>query len=230
LVNNPSNPCGSVYSKEHLIQIIAFAEKHRIPIIADEIYWDMAFSGSKFYPLASLTQTVPIISLGALSKRWLVPGWRMGWLLIFDPAKKLHEVRKGMIMLAQRLCGPNAIVQGALSDIFSNVPEAFYSSLNSQLESLAHLCINSLKGIHGLHPLPPQGTMYIMVEIKISEFSDIKDDMDFCQKLLAEENVLLLPGRAFGLNNFFRIVFCGPEDILKQSAQRISEFCVRHAR
>ncbi len=212
------------------MDILKFAEKHHLTIIADEIYWDMAFTGHKFYPLASLTNSVPILSLGALSKRWLVPGWRLGWILIFDPANRLSEVRKGMTMLAQRLCGPNSIIQGALPEIFEKVPESFYSSLNAQLESLAMFCFNALKSIHGLRPISPQGTMYIMVEIQISKFADILDDLDFCQKLLAEENVLLLPGRAFGLNNFTRVVFCGPEEIIHEASQRISEFCDRHAR
>ena len=57
LVNNPSNPCGSVYSKEHLIEILKIAERHKLPVIADEIYGQIVFSGKTFYPMASLSQT-----------------------------------------------------------------------------------------------------------------------------------------------------------------------------
>jgi tyrosine aminotransferase len=53
-----------VYSEKHLKEILAVAEKHHIPIIADEIYDDIVFSGHKFYPLASLTKTVPILTTG----------------------------------------------------------------------------------------------------------------------------------------------------------------------
>ena len=93
LISNPSNPCGSVYSKAHLINVLAVAEKHGLPIIADEIYWDMVFSGEKFIPLASVSINVPIISVGAISKRYLVPGWRLGWIMLFDRHQQLTNVR-----------------------------------------------------------------------------------------------------------------------------------------
>lgn len=74
LVNNPSNPTGAVYSKEHLLQIIKLAEKYRVPIIADEIYGDMTFgSGKAFCPMAnvaaSVGYTVPIITASGLGKQ-----------------------------------------------------------------------------------------------------------------------------------------------------------------
>ncbi|KAJ1553415.1 hypothetical protein HK096_007933, partial [Nowakowskiella sp. JEL0078] len=75
VVINPSNPCGSVYSKNHLLAIISsIAEKYKIPIVADEIYADMVFKGFEFHPMATLTETVPILSVGGVSKRYLVPG------------------------------------------------------------------------------------------------------------------------------------------------------------
>lgn len=80
LVNNPSNPCGSNYSEAHLRDIIAFADEKRLPIIVDEIYADMVFEGQRFVPLASLSKRVPVISVGGTAKRFMVPGWRLGWV------------------------------------------------------------------------------------------------------------------------------------------------------
>ena len=84
VIVNPSNPCGSVYSKQHLLDILAVAEKHRLPIIADEIYNDLVFKGQHTYPIASLSKNVPVLSCGGLAKKYLVPGWRVGWILIHD--------------------------------------------------------------------------------------------------------------------------------------------------
>ena len=84
VVVNPSNPCGSVYSKQHLLDILAVAEKHSLPIIADEIYNDLVFKGQHSYPIATLSKNVPILSCGGLGKKYLVPGWRVGWILIHD--------------------------------------------------------------------------------------------------------------------------------------------------
>ena len=83
LVNNPSNPCGSVYSTAHLKAILALAEEFKVPIIADEIYGEMAFAGEgpEFSYMAELTETVPILSCNGIAKRYLVPGWRLGWIV-----------------------------------------------------------------------------------------------------------------------------------------------------
>jgi tyrosine aminotransferase len=83
LVNNPSNPCGSVYTIEHLKAILALAEEFKVPIIADEIYGEMVFEGEglEFNYMAELTQTVPILSCNGIAKRYLVPGWRLGWIV-----------------------------------------------------------------------------------------------------------------------------------------------------
>ena len=84
VVVNPSNPCGSVYSKQHILEILAVAERHFLPVIADEVYAGLVFSGSKFYSIASLSQNVPVLSCGGMGKKYLVPGWRVGWILIHD--------------------------------------------------------------------------------------------------------------------------------------------------
>ena len=86
VVNSPSNPCGSVFSVQHLKDILAIAEKYKVPIIADEIYEHFVFSGAgkSYVPMASLTTTVPVLSCGGLTKRYLVPGWRLGWITIHD--------------------------------------------------------------------------------------------------------------------------------------------------
>lgn len=83
LVNNPSNPCGSVYAIEHLKDILALAEEFKVPIIADEIYGDMVFEDEdlEFKYMAELTETVPILSCNGIAKRYLVPGWRLGWIV-----------------------------------------------------------------------------------------------------------------------------------------------------
>ena len=102
IVNNPSNPCGSVYSREHLTAICKVAERHQLPIIADEIYAYSVFSGETFHPMATCTDTVPILSCCALSKRFLVPGWRCGWIQIHDVDDLLSEVRSCLFDMTTR--------------------------------------------------------------------------------------------------------------------------------
>ena len=91
VVVNPSNPCGSVYSKQHLLDILAVAERHFLPIIGDEIYGGMVFKGQNFYSIASLSKNVPVLSCGGIGKKYLVPGWRVGWILIHDRNEVLKK-------------------------------------------------------------------------------------------------------------------------------------------
>lgn len=136
---SPSNPCGSVYPKEHLQDILAIAAKHHLPIIADEIYCDLVFEGNTFYPMASLTKDVPILAVGGLAKKWLVPGWRVGWVLIHDRHGAFEsEVREGLLNLSQVILGPNSVLQAALDDILHNTPESFYLDTIKQLQVIPH--------------------------------------------------------------------------------------------
>ncbi|CDH59843.1 tyrosine aminotransferase [Lichtheimia corymbifera JMRC:FSU:9682] len=229
LVNNPSNPCGSVYPKEHLEAILDVAAKHHLPIIADEIYCDLVYKGNTFYPMASLTKDVPILAVGGLAKKWLVPGWRIGWILVHDRHDAFAaEVRTGLLNLSQVILGPNSVVQGALDDILHRTPQSFYEETISQLEHNAKLGIDAVSKIDGLTPVTPQGAMYMMVGIDMDKFKDISSDVEFSQKLVAEENVLVLPGQCFDYPNFIRIVITPPAGSLQEAYERMAEFCARH--
>ena len=85
LVVNPSNPWGSVFSKDHMKDIIAISEKHQVPIVADEIYYGFSFDEERpFYSFPHIDTKIPIITLGAISKTYSVPGWRLGWLIVYN--------------------------------------------------------------------------------------------------------------------------------------------------
>ncbi|CAO3630766.1 unnamed protein product [Mucor hiemalis] len=228
LVNNPSNPCGSVYSREHLQAILAVAEKHHVPVIADEIYCDLVFEGNKFYPMATLTSTVPILSVGGLAKKWLVPGWRVGWILIHDRNGVFAQINEGLHQLAQIILGPNSLIQAALPDILEKTPASFYQETIKQLEDNVALSIREVSKINGLVPVNPQGAMYMMVGIEIEKFKDIKSGVEFSAKLLDEENVVCLPGECFTYPNYVRFVITPTIDRLEEAYKRMAEFCARH--
>ena len=239
LVNNPSNPCGSVYSQEHLINILHIAEKYKIPIIADEIYGGLVFpsSGKEFYPMANLTTTVPILSCGGIAKEFLVPGWRVGWVCIYDPLSVFQDIRKGLFALSQLILGANSLIISALPAILTPIPDSddaislenFHLDTIEQLEDNAKLCVEHIRKIPGLDVIIPSGAMYLMFSINFTQFKDITNDIEFAQKLLSEENVFVLPGTAFNIPGYCRIVFCAPSDKLEDAFTRMNEFCIRHS-
>eukprot|EP00123_Amoebidium_parasiticum_P020842 comp5742_c0_seq1/m.1607 comp5742_c0_seq1/g.1607 ORF comp5742_c0_seq1/g.1607 comp5742_c0_seq1/m.1607 type:complete len:419 (-) comp5742_c0_seq1:145-1401(-) len=228
LLNNPSNPCGSNYSQRHLEDLLEVAERHYLPIISDEIYADMVFGDDKFTALGPLSKTVPVLTCSGISKQYLVPGWRMGWILMYDRIGALDEIRVGIENMTQVLCGPNALVQGAMHEILHSTPYEFYVGLNKTLQEHAELSFDRLSKIDGLHPLMSQGTMYLMVQIEMSKFPAFKNDVDFCEALVAEQSVFCLPAVCFGYPNYMRIVFTSPKDKLEEAYDRMSEFCTKY--
>eukprot|EP01134_Creolimax_fragrantissima_P002526 CFRG2526T1 len=232
VVNNPSNPCGSVYSRSHLADILALAEKHFVPIIADEIYADMAFKNFTFVPMASLeNSSVPILTVGGLAKRWLVPGWRVGWILIHDRNSVFEaEVRNGLNSLTQLILGANTMAQSLIPAMLNDTDAAFYDGTIATLSENAQLSFDMIEKIPGLTPVMPQGAMYMMVGIDVAAFKDLENDMDMCQALISEESVFVLPGSCFQKPDFFRIVFTAPREKLKEAYERMEVFCNKHRR
>ncbi|CRK96860.1 CLUMA_CG009926, isoform A [Clunio marinus] len=228
ILTNPSNPCGSVFSKQHILEILQIAERHYVPIIADEIYEHFVFPGNEYYSVSSLSKNVPVLSCGGITKRFLVPGWRTGWIIIHDRHGAFLEVRKAITNLSSRILGSNSLVQGALPAILKNTPQKFYDELVETLQNHANIAYQMLKEIPGLVPIMPSGAMYMMVGIEIDRFPAYNNELDFVQDLVREQSVFCLPGKCFNIDNFMRIVLTVPRDMMVEACNRIREFCEKH--
>ncbi|XP_076248612.1 tyrosine aminotransferase [Calliopsis andreniformis] len=229
IINNPSNPCGSVFSRDHILDILEVAARYYVPIVADEIYEHMVFPGRIFHSFASLSNEVPILSCSGLTKRFLVPGWRMGWIIIHDRQNVLEQgIRKGLHCLSQRIIGSNTLIQGALPGILKNTPEKFYKDTMCTLHNHSNLAYDYIVKISGLKPIMPAGAMYMMVYIDLPCFPEFNSDLEFVQRLLIEESVFCLPGQCFDYPSYMRLVITVPTDMLEEACQRIQEFCERH--
>ncbi|PNF35001.1 Tyrosine aminotransferase [Cryptotermes secundus] len=232
VVSNPSNPCGSVYSRQHLRDILQVARAKFVPVIADEIYEHMVFPGQTFHPLASVSDDVPILACSGITKRFLVPGWRMGWITIHDRHGIFETagVRAGLQRLSQRILGSNTLVQGALASIFTRTPEKFFQDTIMTLQCHANIAYDMLKGAKGLTPLMPKGAMYMMVGINMAEFPDFASELNFVEQMVTEESVFCLPSKCFDYTNYMRLVLTVPEEQLREACHRITAFCKRYHR
>lgn len=131
----------------------------------------MVFGDAKFYSVASLSTTVPVIELGGLAKHFLIPGWRVGWLIIHDRAGALERVRRGFLKLSQLTFCPNSLAQSVIPDLLT--PEAgsaaekslaeFKADYYSTLEQNAQFTVDSMSSTPGIEVVEPQGAMYAMV-------------------------------------------------------------------
>eukprot|EP00181_Compsopogon_caeruleus_P004727 CAMPEP_0184690118 /NCGR_PEP_ID=MMETSP0312-20130426/31040_1 /TAXON_ID=31354 /ORGANISM="Compsopogon coeruleus, Strain SAG 36.94" /LENGTH=660 /DNA_ID=CAMNT_0027147559 /DNA_START=358 /DNA_END=2340 /DNA_ORIENTATION=- len=234
VINNPSNPCGSCYNARHLKEIVSKAQQIQIPIIADEIYHGMTFSGVDFVPIASVGEGVPMLVIGGISKQFVVPGWRLGWILVYDDEERLRrgDVRKGLQQLSTRMLLPCSLIQSVIPWLLrerqvtdSEVSIAFREMM-SQLEENVRLVLRGLSSTRGIRCVPPQGAMYLMIQLDCSALG-VKDDVEFVKQLYAEESVYLLPGSCFQAPGFARMVISVDADRLTNACHAIRCYCDR---
>ena len=110
VVNNPSNPCGSVFSRKHLEEIVAVSEKHKVPILADEVYDRLVHDEeSEFISLAEIATDVPLIRANALSKAFCVPGWRLGWILVHNKHGYFDDVLANLNKMSMLNMHPSSL-------------------------------------------------------------------------------------------------------------------------
>nr|GEV82195.1 probable aminotransferase TAT2 [Tanacetum cinerariifolium] len=233
VIINPGNPCGNVYTYQHLKKIANTAKKHSIIVVADEVYGHLVFGENPFVPMGVFGSMVPVITLGSLSKRWLVPGWRLGWFVTADPnnifknTKTVERINKYF-----DICGGTAttFMQAAVPRILSDTKDVFFSRTLNILNRASDICFNKIKEIPCLTcPQKPQGAMSVMVKLDVSLLKDINDDIDFCFKLAKEESVILLPGLTVGLKNWVRISFAVEPSSLEEALDRVTSFYQRHS-
>ncbi|CAL0333742.1 unnamed protein product [Lupinus luteus] len=233
VIINPGNPCGNVYSYNHLEKIAEIAGRLGTIVIADEVYGHLAFGDKPFVPMGVFGSIVPVLTLGSLSKRWLVPGWRLGWFVINDPCgtykkpKVVERIKKYFDLLG----GPATFIQAAVPRIISQTGEVFFQKTIDNLKHTLEICCKEIEDIPCIFcPYKPEGSMAMMVKLNLSLLEDISDDIDFCFKLAKEESVILLPGTAVGLKDWLRITFAADSSAVREGMGRIKSFYQRHAR
>jgi len=228
VINNPGNPCGNVFSKENLLGILDIAERYKLPIIADEVYEFFTFPGVEFYSIASLSKNVPVLACSGVTKRFILPGMRLGWLIINDRDDKLQQIRRGLLNISGRNFLPNSTIQRALPQILQSVPKSFFNDNNARVANNATKTYELLENIPGLTPIMPKGAFYIMVAIELERFPTAPTSLEFTKQLGKVQNVVVFPGDCFFYPGYFRIVLTAPEEMLIEACERIQEFCATH--
>ncbi|CAI0385412.1 unnamed protein product [Linum tenue] len=233
VVVNPGNPCGCVYSYEHLKKVAETAKKLGILVIADEVYAHLTFGSKQFVPMGVFGSIVPVLTLGSISKRWIVPGWRLGWLVTTDPngillKTGMVDTIKGYLDISS---DPPTVIQGGVQQLIENTKEDFFLKIKSLLKKAADTGYDRLQDIPCVTcPMKPEGSMFVMVKLNLSKLDDIEDDVDFCVKLAREESVIVLPGIAVGLKNWLRVTFAIEPSALEDGLDRMKAFCKRHGK
>ena len=225
---NPNNPTGNVISKEEISEIINLAsEWDNCTIISDEIYDRLNFNGDH-YSTASLSSTVPVITLNGVSKVYYAPGWRIGYMALHDPVSKLNDIKDGLErLLRSRLCASTPAQYGYIAGLEGN--DDWMKSYSSDLKNRNDHCVELIENIEGLSVEKPQGAFYMFIKLTEDHWKD--RDKEFVLNLLENKHVLTVHGSGFSSQygkDHFRIVFLPSKDILSDAFNRIDEFLKDH--
>lgn len=233
VIVNPGNPCGNVFTHQHLKKVAETARKLGILVISDEVYDHLTFGSNPFVPMGVFGSIAPVITVGSISKRWIVPGWRLGWLVTNDPNGILEEYGivdciKGCVNIS---ADPPTFIQGAVPHILEKTKDDHFSKIVNILRETADICYSKIEEIPYITcPSKPEGSMFVMVKLNLSLLENIEDDIDFSLQLAKEESVVVLPGVVVGLKNWLRITFAIDPASLEDGLGRVKAFCERHAK
>src|SRR4029079_5665408 len=201
--------------------ILEFAERHALALIADEVYGDLGYDGG-VAPLGSFNHDAAVISFSSLSKSYLAPGWRTGWLSI-GRTPRLDDVAAAVRKLTDgRLCTPVPMQYSVAAAL--NCDKSHQVSFRPELKARATLTADSLRAMPGMTVTTPTAGFYAMPRVALPPG---RTDEDFVLGLLRATGVLCVYGCRFGLpaaEGYFRIVFLASLDELKTVYRLMSDF------
>lgn len=222
VVINPNNPTGSVSSKATLKKIIDIAGAHNLLVYADETYDQLLFDDEKFTSMASIADDVPVVSFGSISKNYLAPGFRGGWLYKHDPLNLLDDYFESIKKFSRLRLSTVSPVQYAMEAAL-NGPQDHIKPLVAKLQKRRDLTYKRLNEIEGLSCVKPKGAFYAYPKIEVQ----LESDRQFVIDLVKETGVLVVYGEGFGQKigtHHFRIVFLPKEEVLSDAFDKIEGF------
>jgi alanine-synthesizing transaminase len=221
VVIDPNNPTGATYPEPIRRRLIEIADAHNIPLLADEVYGDLAYDGP-VAPMASLYPDAPIISFSSLSKAYLAPGWRAGWMAV-GRSERLDDVLAGVKKLADgRLCSTGPMEHAIPAALTGD--RSHEAGFRAALRERAELTVSALNAIPGMHTVAPTAAFYAMPQVQLP--AGVTDET-YVLSLLRATGVLCVYGSGFGTrpeDGFFRVVFLANPAELREIYALIADF------
>ena len=225
VLNTPNNPTGTIYNKEELEVIADFAKKYNIIIISDEMYEKLIYDNENHISIASLSKDAyeRTIVINGLSKSYAMTGWRIGYCATSEKIAKLMISIQSHV--TSNVC---SITQYAALEAL-NGPQDEITKMINEFEKRRNYMINRIESIDNLSIVKPKGAFYIMINIENCLGKEINgkilnDSMEFCASLLENEKLAVIPGKAFGLNNYIRVSYATSMEAIKEGLNRIESF------
>lgn len=209
IINSPNNPCGVMYTKDFIAEMVKFCEKKSLYLIMDDLYNRLVFEG-KTAPNCYEYETAQsrnsrLITVQGVSKMYAMTGFRIGWTIVNE------ELAEAMTNIQSHMTsGPATPSQwaaiGALNGVQSSV-----ESLRLTLENNRNIMVDRLRAFSGVKVTKPDGTFYCFPDLS----AYMKDSQKLAEFLLEKVRVVTVPGKEFGMDGHLRLSYCGtPKDIM----------------
>ncbi|MFH1520798.1 MAG: aminotransferase class I/II-fold pyridoxal phosphate-dependent enzyme [Candidatus Micrarchaeota archaeon] len=218
LVINPNNPTGAVYSRKTLEGIVDIAGEHNLPIISDDAYEKLIFDGG-YTNLRTIHKDVPLVSGNSLSKNYIYPGARVGYITFHG--EQWSQVKDA----TQRLCNQRLSVNWEMQRAYIAAlkgPHDHIAKFNADLKVRRDVLVKRVNEIDGLSIALPRGAFYAFIKVD----GPWKNDVEFVHGLL-KEGVVVVPGSGFAptmKGKYFRVVFLGSPDQINEAMDRVEKF------
>ncbi|WP_346887194.1 pyridoxal phosphate-dependent aminotransferase [Clostridium sp. UBA1056] len=225
ILNSPNNPTGTAYTKEELEKIATFAQKHDIIIISDEIYEKLLYGESGHISIASLSEDAynRTIVINGVSKAYAMTGWRIGYAAASEKITSLMSN-----IQSHTTSNPCSISQYASVEAL-NGDQSEVERMKQEFKKRRDFMVDRINSINNLSCVKPEGAFYVMVNIskvlnKEVDGKLIKDSLTFSDLLLEKEKVAVIPGIAFGVDDFIRLSYATSMENIEKGLNRIEDF------
>jgi len=222
IINSPNNPTGAVYSKEELQQIAEVCLKYDILIISDEIYEKLIYDGEKHYSIAQVSEEVKehTIVINGVSKAYAMTGWRLGY------AAGPREI----IQCATRIQGHSTSCVTSISQKAAlaalNEDDGSIEKMRREFEKRRNFLVSELNRINNVKCAMPKGAFYTMPNVSYylhNNKKGITNTVELCHYLLEHFHIAVVPGSAFGMENYVRFSYANSMENLQEGLQRFKK-------
>ena len=227
ILNSPSNPTGSCYTKNELLELANVLKKYpHVNIMTDDLYEHLIYDDNEFHTFASIAPELKerILTLNGVSKAYAMTGWRIGY------AGGNASLIKAMGKLqSQSTSNPTSISQAAAVEAL-NGDNSFIAERAKVFKGRRDFLINEFTSMNGITCRVPEGAFYVFPSCKgvigkVDESNNkITNDEEFTTSLLEHAGVAVVQGSAFGLEGYFRISYATSDENLKNACVRMRDF------
>jgi aspartate/methionine/tyrosine aminotransferase len=224
ILNNPSNPTGGAYTKEKLLALAEVIKGEDVYVIADEIYASLVYDNFKFTSFAALGEDIKkkTVIINGVSKSYSMTGWRIGFAA--GPAEVIDGMSKIQSHTTSNAC---SIAQKAALEAYDG-PQYEVQKMVAEFQRRRNYCLMRLAAVPGMSCFKPQGAFYLFPNVrsfydKEAGGAKIRNSYGMAYYLLKEARVAIVPGDAFGNDDYIRLSYATSMANLEKSMDRIVE-------